>query len=70
MNWINYAAKTRSISNLEKNNKNNNLIFSDLMVMKRIMFELESLCGSIAYCCALPNDEVVRFNLWVKDLMK
>ena len=45
-------------------------VFSNLAAMKRIMFELNNLRGPIAHCCALPNDEVGRFELRVKDLMR
>ena len=45
-------------------------IFSDLDAVIRIMNDLNGLRGPIAHCCVLPADEVGRFELRIKDLMR
>lgn len=46
------------------------IIFSDLNAVQRIMSDLNRLRGPIAHCCLLPDDEIGRLELAVKDLMR
>lgn len=45
-------------------------VFSDLNAVQRIMSDLNRLRGPIAHCCLLPDDEIGRLELAVKDLMR
>lgn len=45
-------------------------MFSDLNAVQRIMSDLNRLRGPIAHCCLLPDDEIGRLELAVKDLMR
>lgn len=45
-------------------------MFSDLNAVQRIMSDLNRLRGPIAHCCLLPEDEIGRLELAVKDLMR
>jgi len=45
-------------------------VFSDLNAVQRIMSDLNRLRGPIAHCCVLPDDEIGRLELAVKDLMR
>ena len=44
--------------------------FIDLKGLKRVMADLNRLRSPIAHCCLMPDDEVSRLNLAIRDLIR
>ena len=60
------------LSQVIENNWHNGFetLFSDLAAVKRVLADLNRIRSPIAHCCILPNDEVERLNLAIKDLVR
>lgn len=69
--WLNYLT-FGELSEVIKHNWKGcfEQMFSDLNAVQRIMSDLNRLRGPIAHCCLLPEDEIGRLELAVKDLMR
>jgi hypothetical protein len=69
--WLNYLT-FGELSEVIKHNWKGYFeqMFSDLNAVQRIMSDLNRLRGPIAHCCLLPEDEIGRLELAVKDLMR
>ena len=44
--------------------------FTDLKGLKRVMSDLNRLRAPIAHCCLIPDDEISRLNLAIRDLIR
>lgn len=69
--WLNYLT-FGELSEVIKHNWKGcfEQMFSDLNAVQRIMSDLNRLRGPIAHCCLLPEDEIGRLELAVKDRMR
>jgi hypothetical protein len=69
--WLNYLT-FGELSEVIKHNWKGcfEQMFSDLNAVQRIMSDLNRLRGPIAHCCLLPEDEIGRLELAVKDLIR
>lgn len=68
LDYLNFGELSQVI---EKNWHNGfETLFSDLAAVKRVLADLNRIRSPIAHCCVLPNDEVERLNLAIKDFVR